>query len=68
MIIFLCDDNSIIIITDELSISQIQIHRYGKIISLNTDNTKKNNSCELLSKKFMEELDETRDIGSGEEG
>ncbi len=38
------------------------------IISLNTDNTKKNNSCELLSKKFMEELDETRDIGSGEEG
>jgi hypothetical protein len=28
----------------------------------------KYNSCELLNKKFMEELDETRDIGSGEEG
>jgi hypothetical protein len=40
----------------------------AKIISLNTDSTKKNNSCELLNKKFMEELDETRDIGSGEEG
>jgi hypothetical protein len=35
---------------------------------LNTDSTKRNNSCELFFKKFMEELDETRDIGSGEEG
>ena len=51
-----------------LSISQIQIHRYGKIISLNIEIQKENNSCELLNKKFMEELDDTRDIGSGEEG
>jgi hypothetical protein len=38
----------------------------AKIISWNT--VQRNNSCELLIKKFMEELDETRDIGSGEEG
>ncbi len=36
------------------------------IIEHNT--IEKNNSCELLKLKFMEELDERRDIGSGEEG
>ncbi len=40
----------------------------AKIISWNRQYKKVNNSCELFTKKFMEELDETRDIGSGEEG
>ena len=39
----------------------------AKIISLNTDNRKKIIRVNF-EMKFMEELDETRDIGSGEEG
>ena len=39
----------------------------ANIISLNTDSTKRIIRVNFY-KKFMEELDETRDIGSGEEG
>ena len=39
----------------------------AKIISLNTDNRMKIIRVNF-EMKFMEELDETRDIGSGEEG
>ena len=67
MIILLCDNNSMIIIINLIKHLQIQIHRYGKYHIIEHRQYKKNNSCELF-KKFMEELDETRDIGSGEEG
>ena len=60
----------LIIITDH--ILDQTFHRFNfidmaKIISLNTDNRKKIIRVNF-EMKFMEELDERRDIGSGEEG
>jgi hypothetical protein len=68
MIILLCDDTSMIINrSSNLSFHKFKFIDMAKIISLNTDNRKKIIRVNF-EMKFMEELDERRDIGSGEEG